>query len=77
VRSIKTKQINELGRAFERLFSSPDGIAVLEDLEYRFNGTTLKKKEGVIDPYASIAQAGCREVLLYIQQMRKHYVVDG
>ena len=77
MRSVKTKQINELGRAFERLFSSPDGIAVLEDLDYRFNGTTLKKRDGLIDPNATIAAAGCREVLLYIQQMRKHYVVDG
>ena len=34
-----------------------------------FNGTTLKKVEGVIDPNASIAAAGCREVLLYIKMM--------
>lgn len=72
--------INELKRRgaqnaamYERVFSSPDGKKVLDDLCVRFNGTTLKKNEGVIDPHASIAAAGCREVLLYIDLMRKHH----
>lgn len=42
------------------------------DLEDRFNRTTLKKQGGVIDPYASIAAAGCREVLLYIDHMMEN-----
>lgn len=62
--------------AYVHVFESPDGKRILEDLEYRFNGTTLKKHEGVIDPNASIAAAGCREVLLYINHMRKQNVVD-
>jgi len=76
LRDIQAKQAKISG-AFERVFNSPDGKAVLEELEYRFNGTTLKKHNGLIDPNASIAAAGCREVLLYIQQVRKQYVVDG
>jgi len=67
---------NNLNRTYERLFNSPDGKVVLEDLEFRFNGTTLKSHDGVIDPYRSIAAGGCREVLLYISQMRKHNVMD-
>jgi hypothetical protein len=67
----------KLAGAFDRVFTSPDGQAVMADLELRFNHTTLKKHNGVIDPNASIAAAGCREVLLYIQQMRNYYVVDG
>ena len=66
----------EIAGTFDRVFSSPDGQAILKDLEFRFNGTTLKKHEGLIDPHASIAAAGCREVLLYIAQMRKYNVLD-
>jgi hypothetical protein len=69
------KKINEKmeqeAALFERVFSSPDGKKVLAILEREFNGTTLKKsKDGLIDPHASIAAAGCREVLLYIQLKR-------
>jgi hypothetical protein len=63
--------------AYSKVFASPDGQEILKDLEFRFNGTTLKKKDGLIDPHASIAAAGCREVLLYIDQMRKQNVLDG
>ena len=61
---------------FERVFASPDGKKVLEILEREFNGTTLRKtKDGLIDPHASIAAAGCREVLLYIQLKRNYNAV--
>lgn len=63
----------QMAAAYDRVFTSPDGKKVLDDLYVRFNGTTLKKNEGVIDPHASIAAAGCREVLLYIDLMRKHH----
>ena len=63
--------------AFARVFASPDGQEILKDLEFRFNGTALKKKDGLIDPYATVAMAGCREVLLYIDHMRKQNVLDG
>jgi hypothetical protein len=66
----------ELAGTYDRVFVSPDGQAILKDLEFRFNGTTLKKHEGLIDPNASIAASGCREVLLYISQMRKYNVLD-
>jgi molybdopterin converting factor small subunit len=58
--------------AFERVFSSPDGQEVLRELEDKFNGNTLRvnKENGTIDVYASIAASGCRQVLLYIQDMR-------
>ncbi len=62
-----------LRRAYHTLFSSPDAELVMEDLEYRFNKSTLKKVDKVIDPNASLAAAGAREVLLYIQLMREHH----
>lgn len=66
------KQLAEEAATFDRVFSSPDGKKVLEVLEREFNGTTLKRaKDGTIDPHASIAAAGCREVLLYIDFKRK------
>lgn len=57
--------------SYKNLFATPDGKAVLEDLERQFGGTTLRKNNGVIDPNASIAAAGCREVLLYIENIIK------
>jgi hypothetical protein len=60
-----------LRSAYQRLFKSPDSELVMEDLYQRFNGTTLKHHERLIDPYASIAAAGCREVLLYIELMMR------
>jgi hypothetical protein len=70
------EKVHQLGSLYDRVFKSPDGKKVLEDLEFRFNGTTLKKVDGLIDPNASIAAGGCREVLLYIAQMRKYNVLD-
>ena len=55
--------------AYGRLFQGSDADVVLHDLNDIFNGTTLKKVEGLIDPHACIAAAGCREVLLYIKMM--------
>ena len=55
--------------AYQRLFSSPDAEMVLYDLNEVFNKSTLKKQGGVVDSYASIAAAGSREVLLYIDNM--------
>ena len=67
----------ERRRAYINLFDSPNGKVVLEDLDKQFNRTTLRKVDGVIDPIASIAAAGCREVLLYIDEMmRNNNAVD-
>ena len=69
---VQKKQVI-LNSAYQRLFNSPDAQLVLDDLNLQFNGTTLKsspkydKGPKVIDPYTSIAAAGCREVLLYIK----------
>jgi hypothetical protein len=60
-----------LRATYQRLFNSPDAEPVMADLYQRFNGTTLKHHERLIDPYASIAAAGCREVLLYIELMMR------
>jgi hypothetical protein len=70
------KSINEVRRLYANVFNAPDGEALLADLEIKFGGTTLKKVDGKIDPNASIAAAGCREVLLYINAMRKEHAVD-
>jgi len=61
----------KLRRAYHNLFISPDAEAVMQDLYARFNGTTLKYKDGVIDVNASIGLAGAREVLLYIEFMMR------
>jgi hypothetical protein len=73
-----TKTIEEVRKgqlslrsAYQRMFNSPDAEPVMADLYKHFNGTTLKHKDGVIDPNASIAAAGCREVLLYIELMMR------
>jgi hypothetical protein len=72
VRKLKAQDmVRRKIQAYQRLFASPDAELVLEDLYQKFNGTTLKHKEGIIDVNASIAAAGCREVLLYIEQLMR------
>ncbi|GAG20359.1 unnamed protein product [marine sediment metagenome] len=72
VRKLKAQDmIRNKIQAYQRCFTQPDGEFVMEDLYQKFNGTTLKHKDGVIDPYASIAAGGCREVLLYIEQLMR------
>ena len=66
------KEMQRKGAAYERLFTTPDGEFVLADLKREFDASALKKnREGMIDPHASIAAAGSREVLLHIDMMRK------
>jgi hypothetical protein len=67
---LKTEHL-AVKRAYRNLFKNPDARAVLDDLDYRFNRSTLKKVNGVIDPHASIAAGGAREVLLYIELMMR------
>lgn len=57
--------------AYHALFSTPNGKVVLEDLRAAFGQSTLKKGTDGLDPYASIASAGSREVVLYIEFMMK------
>jgi len=59
----------KLKTAYYRLFTSPEAEVVLLDLNHQFNRTTLRINSGRIDPYDSIAAAGSREVLLYIDTM--------
>lgn len=69
---MKAKDIIEQRmRAYQAIFTSPNGQTVLDDLRSQFGGTTLRKSDGVIDVNASIAAAGCREVVLYIEQMMR------
>ena len=60
-----------LHRSYDNLFKSPDGELVLEDLCKKFDGTTIRTVDKVVDVHASIAASGAREVLLYIDYMRK------
>jgi hypothetical protein len=66
------EELNKKKAAYQSVFVGPNAEAVLTDLFERFNRTTLKKVDNVIDPYASIAASGCREVLLYIEQMMRN-----
>ena len=69
--------VRKKSKLYHTLFSSPNGKKVLADLEKQFGGTTLKKVDKVIDPHASIAAAGAREVILYIkQEVMKHAAAE-
>jgi hypothetical protein len=70
VAEIKKQQL-VLRSAYQRMFNSPNAELPMKDLYKQFNGTTLKHHEGLIDPYASVAAGGCREVLLYIELMTR------
>jgi hypothetical protein len=60
-----------LKQAYRTVLGSPAAQPILDDLAKQFNKTSLKKVEGVLDINASIAAAGAREVLLYIDIMMK------
>lgn len=58
--------------AYQRLFTMPEAELVMKDLERQFNYTTLKIVNGAVDVHASMAAAGSREVLLYIDYMMEN-----
>lgn len=61
------KNIARKAKAYQQVFSGENAKIVLDDLNRHFNHSTLKKaNDGHIDPHATIAAAGGREVLLYI-----------
>lgn len=57
--------------AYQAFFNTPNGKIILEDLNLAFGQSTLRKGSQGCDPYASIAAAGSREVVLYIEYMLK------
>ena len=65
------KEALTLRRAYFNLFNTPDAKLVLDDLDVRFNRSTLRRVNKLIDPNASLAAAGAREVLLYIDLMMR------
>lgn len=71
------KEFRALYATYNRFWNTPDGQIVWNDLMEVFNKTSLRKgKDGNIDPNASIAAAGSREVLLYIEGMRNKHALD-
>lgn len=67
----------ERNRRYHLVFTSPDGKFILADLKKIFGGSTLRKVDGVIDPHASMAASGSREVVDYIfNSMRKDDAMD-
>jgi hypothetical protein len=69
------EKAHQLGALYERVFKSPDGQKVMEDLELRFNERTLKSNNGIVDPYATIFADGSRDVILHIYRMRKYNAI--
>ena len=71
------KEYRALYATYHRFWNTPDGQIVWDDLMRIFNGSTLTKgKDGNVCPHASIAAAGSREVLLYIEGMRNKHALD-
>lgn len=66
----------ELCALYSRFLESPDGKLIWADLQKHFGRTGLRKMDGVVDPNATIAAVGSREVLLYMDHMRNQNVVD-
>lgn len=63
---------DRLKAMYFEVFKSPQGEEILKDLERQYNGNILKKKDGVIDPYAMAAAVGGREVVLHIKRMMEN-----
>jgi hypothetical protein len=70
--SEQKERLRKKAGAYHKLFTGPNAKYVLEDLNNQFNRGCLRKSpDGSIDPNASIAAAGSREVLLYIDDMMR------
>lgn len=53
--------------AYQHVFSSPEGRTVLEDLKQHFyNPSMIVKKNGVVEPYTTVALCGSRDVVVHI-----------
>jgi len=62
------KEINDNIKIFQRVFKSPDGEKVLEDLEKRCNIHTSSFSQ---DPYETAFREGQRSVVLFIKSTLK------
>ena len=64
IAAAKSKRLQESASYF-KLFSSPEGKQIMSDLEELFSNRTSIVPG---DPYATHANEGAREVVLYIKQ---------
>lgn len=55
--------------AYAHLFDGKHAETVLNDLNTKFNASSIKKVDGEVDPNATLIMCGAREVLLYIDYM--------
>ena len=60
-----------LKRTYRTILGNPSAQPILDDLDRRFNGSTLRQVDKVFDVHASMAAAGAREVLLHIDKMMR------
>ena len=61
-----------LKRAYHSVFSQPDAEPILEDLNFKFNGSPLHTTHKIEDMSVRFAfAAGAREVLLHIDKMMR------
>ena len=70
VPEMKTEYL-ALKRTYRTILGNPAAQPILEDLDRRFNGSTLRQVEKGFDVHASMAAAGAREVLLHIDKMMR------
>ena len=61
-----------LNRAYFNVFSTPDGELIMDDLQRHYDGTLLKKADGVVDVHASIAAIGSHKVVKHIEDRKQN-----
>lgn len=60
----------EVKKGWQVLSNTPTGKCIIEDLEKKFAPPSMiKKKNGVVDPYATLSANGAFEVISYIRSM--------
>jgi len=58
----------EVRKAWRSFALTPDGECAIKDLESVFAPPSMiKKKDGVVDPYATLSANGAYEVISYIR----------
>lgn len=62
-------KLNEKAARFHRVFNTPEGKKVLQDLEEELNPDTLMGKDSHFTTY----NVGRRDAFIYIQQLLRYY----
>jgi hypothetical protein len=67
---------DQISKAYNAFFDTPNGQVIWDNLNRTFADDIVAKKDGIVDPNATLVRAGNRQVLQFIQHMRNRNALD-